>query len=347
MKKLTVKTQNPYEIIIERGTLDRCGEIASAVSKAKIAAVVADSNVAPLYLKRVTASLEKAGFKAVSFVFEAGEKSKNLGTLAEILSFFATNSLTRSDIAVALGGGVTGDLTGFAAAVYMRGIDFIGIPTSLLAQIDSSVGGKTGADLPEGKNLCGAFHQPRAVIIDPDVLKTLPQSFFSDGMAEAVKYGCIKDEKLFSLIENGIDDKNLEEMIYTCVDIKRQVVERDEKEKGERMLLNFGHTLGHAAELESGFSLTHGEAVGIGMVLALKAGEKKGLTEKGTAEKTEKLLKQYKLPVSCNIPLETLCRRALSDKKKTGDTMNFILIDKIGSGFTEKISAEKLYDFVK
>lgn len=347
MKKLTVKTQNPYEIHIERGLLDKCGEVISRVSKAKIAAVVSDGNVAPLYLERVTASLEKAGFKAVSFVFPAGEKSKTLGTLADILSFFAENSLTRSDIAVALGGGVTGDLTGFGAAVYMRGIDFIGIPTSLLAQIDSSVGGKTGADLPEGKNLCGAFHQPKAVIIDPNVLETLPERFFSDGMAEAIKYGCIKDEKLFSLIESGIDEKNLEEMIYTCVDIKRQVVERDEKEKGERMLLNFGHTLGHAAEAESNFSLTHGEAVGIGMVSALKAGEKNGFTEKGTAERTERLLKQYKLPLSCNIPLKTLCRRALSDKKKTGDIINFILIDKIGQGFTEKIPAEKLYDFVK
>lgn len=347
MEKIRVNTGRPYDIVIERNILSRCGEIVREVSKAATAAIVTDSNVAPIYLQKVKRSLENEGFRTVTFFFPAGETSKTISTVTDILNFFAENSMTRSDIAVALGGGVTGDLTGFAAAIYMRGIDFVQIPTSLLAQIDSSVGGKTGADLPSGKNLCGAFHQPSAVIIDPEVLKTLPAKFFADGMAEAIKYGCIADGELFEKIALGIDTENADSMIYRCVDIKREIVEHDEKEKGERMLLNFGHTLGHSAEKLSDFTLTHGEGVGVGMYIMAKAGEKQGLTEKGTAERIAALLEKYSLPLSCGISLEDLCSGALTDKKRSGNDINIVLLDKIGSAFTKKLPVDQLYDFVR
>lgn len=347
MKKIRVNTGRPYDIFIERNILSSCGEIVRGVSGASTAAIVTDSNVAPVYLQQVKVSLENAGFRAVTFFFPAGETSKTIATVTDILNFFAENSMTRSDIAVALGGGVTGDLTGFAAAIYMRGIDFIQIPTSLLAQIDSSVGGKTGADLPSGKNLCGAFHQPSAVIIDPNVLKTLPAKFFADGMAEAIKYGCIADEELFDQIAQGIDTENADSMIYRCADIKREIVEHDEKEKGERMLLNFGHTLGHSAEKLSDFTLTHGQGVGIGMYVMAKAGEKQGLTEEGTSEKIAELLKKYSLPLTCGISLQDLCAGALTDKKRSGSDINIVLLRKIGSAFTRKLPVDELWDFVK
>lgn len=347
MERIRVNTGRKYDIFIERNILSSCGQIVKSVTKASTAAIVTDSNVAPLYLQNVKESLEKEGFKTVSFVFPAGETNKTIATITDILNFFAENSMTRSDIAVALGGGVTGDLTGFAAAIYMRGIEFVQIPTSLLAQIDSSVGGKTGADLPSGKNLCGAFHQPSAVIIDPEVLKTLPTKFFSDGMAEAIKYGCIGDAELFEKIAEGIDTENADSMIYRCVDIKREIVEHDEKEKGERMLLNFGHTLGHSAEKLSNFTLTHGEGVGIGMYIMAKAGEKQGVTEKGSSEKIAELLKKYSLPLSCDISLQDLCSGALTDKKRSGNSINIVLLNKIGSAFTKKLPVEELYDFVR
>lgn len=347
MRKIRVNTGKPYDILIERNILNSCGKIVKSISSAATAAIVTDSNVSSIYLNRIKLSLENEGFKTVTYTFPAGENSKTIATVTEILNFFAENSVTRSDIAVALGGGVTGDLTGFAAAIYMRGIEFVQIPTSLLAQIDSSVGGKTGADLPSGKNLCGAFHQPSAVIIDPEVLKTLPDKFFADGMAEAIKYGCIADEKLFKEISDGINRENADSMIYKCVDIKRVTVEHDEKEKGERMLLNFGHTLGHSAEKLSGFTLTHGECVGIGMYIMAKAGEKQGVTEKGTTENIAKLLVKYNLPLSCETQLEELCKGALTDKKRSGSNINIVLLNKIGSSFIKKIPVQHLYDFVK
>lgn len=346
MKTLTVKTGVQYNIHIMSGLLDRCGEIIAEISSAERAAIVTDSCVAPLYLERVSASLKKIGFEVCSFVFSAGEKSKGIGTVTEILDFLAENSLTRGDIVIALGGGVTGDMAGFAASIYMRGIDFVQIPTSLLAQIDSSVGGKTGVNIPAGKNLCGAFHQPRAVIIDPDVLATLPARFFSDGMAEAIKYGCIKDADLFLKIAQ----KNipLEELIYRCVDIKRQVVEADEKEKGERMLLNFGHTAGHALEKYYNYSrLSHGEAIGIGMVKIALAGEKAGLTEKGAAEKIKSALKAYNLPISDEAKNEELLPAILSDKKRGGNHINTVLLSRIGESFTKKIHKDDMLSFLE
>ncbi len=346
MKTMHVKTGREYDIHFERGALQKCGKLIRSVTAARRAAIITDSNVAGFYAAEVRASLAAAGFEASLFVFPAGEESKTLATIADMLSFLAEQSLTRGDIVVALGGGVTGDMAGFAASCYLRGIEFIQIPTSLLAQIDSSVGGKTGVDLPQGKNLCGAFHQPTLVIIDPDTLETLPAKFFTDGMGEAVKYGCIKSPSLFERIENEHVHDFLDDMIYECVDIKRIVVENDEKEKGERMLLNFGHTLGHALEKYYHFThLTHGQAVGIGMVLIAHAGERNGITAPGTARRIVEVLRRLGLPHTDPAPLTDLLRAAHADKKRASDGLNLVLLREIGSAFVQKVPEEDLPSF--
>ena len=290
MKTVHVNTGRPYDIFIERGIIDLCGEYVKKLSKAEKVVVVTDTNVAPHYKWRVLNSLEQQDLRVQSFIYPAGEQSKHLGTISDIYKLLADFHMTRKDIIVALGGGVCGDMAGFAAATYLRGIDFIQIPTSLLAQVDSSVGGKTGVDLPQGKNLVGAFHQPIAVLIDPDTLNTLPDNFVSDGMAEVIKYGCIKDAAFFDLLESEDVQPKIEEVIETCVSIKRDVVSRDEREAGERMLLNFGHTLGHSIEKIYNFTgITHGMAVAIGMILIARAGELHGVTKAGTADRIVKI----------------------------------------------------------
>ena len=255
MKTLTVALPGrEYGILIERGLLAQSGErVRSVLPRARKLAVVTDSNVAPLYSGGVMDNLEKAGFQCRLFVVPAGEESKNPSQLAALWEGFLEFGLTRTDAVAALGGGVVGDLAGFAAATILRGVAFIQIPTTLLAQVDSSVGGKVAVDLEHGKNLAGAFYQPRLVLMDPDVLDTLPLPVFMDGMAEVVKYGCIWDKDFFSFLTARLDRKKLtadiEHILYTCCDIKRQVVLDDELDTGLRMILNFGHTLGHASEL--------------------------------------------------------------------------------------------------
>jgi len=346
---ISVKSGNlpPYDIKIQSGIIEKSGEIVRPLTKAKRVSIITDSNVAPLYLLKVINSFKAAGFKTHSFSFPAGEPSKNLETINKIMEAFCISNLTRGDLAVALGGGVTGDMTGFASAIYLRGIDFVQIPTSLLSQVDSSVGGKTGCDLPFGKNLCGAFHNPLAVLIDPDVLKTLPEHFVTDGLAEAIKAGAIRLPNLFDLFEEGIE-QNIEQVITESVQMKADIVERDFTEQGERTLLNFGHTLGHAIErYENYCGLSHGQAVAIGMAIITKASEKAGLTEKGTALRLEKLLNKYNLPTKTNIPLKTLCELAISDKKSRGSSIKLVLIKKIGEGITQEFKWDELYDFIK
>ncbi len=331
MKTIHVNVNKGYDIMIGRGLLEQAGTLVRSVSRAAKAAILTDSNVGLFYAAQVRASLETEGFQVCVYTFPAGEASKNLQTIYQMQCFLADAGLTRGDLIVALGGGVTGDMAGFSAAIYLRGIAFVQIPTTLLAQIDSSVGGKTGVDLPAGKNLCGSFWQPELVIIDPDVLATLPAAYFNDGMGEAIKYGCIKSESLFRRLkeENAVDF--LDDMIYECVDIKRCIVERDEKESGERMLLNFGHTLGHAIEKYYDFKgLSHGEAVGVGMVMIARAGEKNGLTESGTADKIISLLEKYQLPVSDPAPLDDVLSAAGADKKRSSDGFHLILLHRIG-----------------
>ncbi len=343
MRSLKVNAGKGYEILIEKGILSSCSKYIKKVTVAKKVCIVSDSNVYPLYGDTVKSQLENEGFTVYSYVFPAGEESKTTATAISIVEFLAENGLTRNDLVVALGGGVTGDMAGFAASVYLRGIDFVQLPTSLLAQVDSSVGGKTAVDLPQGKNLCGAFHQPSLVLIDADTLVTLPERFFNDGMAEAIKMGCIKSRALFELIENQNGKERIEDIIYECVSLKAQVVERDEKEHGERALLNFGHTAGHAVEKLHAFKdITHGEAVGIGMVLISEAGEKNGLTEKGCAEKIKTVLKKYSLPLSDANSLSDIVSAMSADKKRTGTSIKFIFIKDIGEGYIKPVENEKI-----
>lgn len=347
MRTVKVDTAFPYDILIERGLIKNIAPYVKKVTEAKKITVITDTNVEKYYAENVISSLKNSGFDTSLFVYEAGEKSKNLGTIQNMYSHMADFRMSRKDIVVALGGGVCGDMAGFAAATYMRGIDFIQIPTSLLAQVDSSVGGKTGVDIAQGKNLVGAFHQPILVIIDPDTLSTLPEYYINDGMAEVIKYGCIKDSALFKTLEDKNALEIIDDVIETCVSIKRDVVNRDEKEAGERMILNFGHTLGHSLEKIYNFEgLSHGQAVAVGMVMITEASERAGLTEKGTLERLIPLCKKYNLPVSDNADVKEIISYCASDKKAGGGSVNLVLLKKIGESFIRKTPLDELDSFI-
>ncbi len=346
MKKIHINASKEYDVIISKGILESCGEFIGEVVPKCRAAIISDDVVFPLYGDTVQKSLEKSGFDVVSYVFENGEKSKSIKTYAEILEFLAENHLTRTDIIVALGGGVCGDMAGFSAATYLRGIKFVQIPTTLLAAVDSSVGGKTGVNLLAGKNLVGAFCQPAMVICDPDTLKTLPEDTFSDGVSEAIKCGMIRDNELFEKM-SGNFSQNIEDIIAACITIKSQVVASDEFDRGERQLLNFGHTIGHAIEKCSNFSITHGHAVAIGMVIITKAAEKLGLCEKGICTALENTLTKCGLPTTCDFSAEKLYSVTLSDKKRAGDSVTLVIPEKIGNCVLRKVKTDELLEYIK
>lgn len=342
--KLEVQTARPYSVIIENGLLARVGEAVKATRKpGSKAMLISDSNVFPLYGARVKASLEQAGFPVSTYVFPAGEASKQLSTVCEMYRILGERDFTRTDFIVTLGGGVTGDMGGFAAATYLRGIAFFQVPTTLLSQVDASVGGKTGVDLPFGKNLVGAFHQPEGVFTDPATLETLPDHFFRDGMGEVIKYGCIADEPLFEALEKGEALKDLENLLARCVQSKIHFVEEDTRDTGRRMILNFGHTFGHALEKLHNFQeLSHGEAVGIGMVLACQVGERLGVTPAGTGERVRQVLKQYGLPTEDRFTWEEIVEATALDKKSDGATLRMILMSQIGESVIYPITREQL-----
>ncbi len=342
MKKLNVL--NEYDIIIERGALQSVGKyITEVMGSGKRACVVTDDNIAPIYAEYVLDNLRSYGIEPCLYVFPHGEGSKHIGTVTDMLGFFAENTLTRSDFIVALGGGITGDLAGFAAAIYLRGIKFVQIPTSLLAQIDSSVGGKTGCDLESGKNLVGAFHHPSLVLIDPDVLETLPDEFMRDGMGEMIKYGAIKSESLFCRLESDEPFDNIDENIYECIRIKAGIVERDFTEQGERALLNFGHTVGHAIEKTENFGgISHGAAVAAGMCIIIRAAEKVQICHSGTASRIEALCEKYGLPTGYNTDAATIANAAKNDKKRHKSSIKLILLRKIGDSFICPVGCNEL-----
>lgn len=342
MRSVTVKTSATYEVLIGSGLLQKAGEAVKKVISPCKAAIVTDSTVVHLYEETVRQSLTEAGFSVCTFVFPAGEASKNIHTLSHLLEFLAKEEMTRTDMIVALGGGVTGDLAGFGAAVYLRGIPFVQIPTTFLAAIDSSVGGKTAVDLEAGKNLAGAFYQPKLVLCDTDVLQTLPEVVFADGIAEALKYGVLGDAALFEKIAGGDFRQDLEEIIETCVSMKRDVVEEDEFDTGKRQLLNLGHTFGHAIEQKSHFQMTHGHAVAIGMHLIAKAAEAKGIAEKGTAAAIAKALEQNQLPKETEFSPAEVAEGTLRDKKRRGGTISFVFPKKIGACEIVKIPVEEV-----
>lgn len=340
-----------YPIVIAAGCLDKVGEYLTKKRQAGRYAVISDSQVADLYGQRLLASLQTAGINGELFVFPQGEASKSLQTIGDLAGRLASKGFDRQDALIALGGGVTGDLTGFLASTYKRGVPFIQVPTSLLAQVDSSVGGKTGVDIPEGKNLVGTFYQPQAVFIDISLLASLPRQELLGGLAEVIKYGVIRDRAFFAMLAAkrndilALDQTALEEVVTTCCRIKAEVVALDEREGGLRRILNYGHTIGHAVEAASDYVYNHGFSVAIGMVAAARAANLAGLLDGNTVTTIRALLLDYGLPVE--IPEHLDCRRMktylLADKKTVGGKVHFVLPTKIGE---TKIVADLADDIV-
>ena len=341
MKTVTVNASRAYDIKIGSGLLSTLGAEARQLGKAAKICLVSETNVLPLYGQQARDSLESAGFQVFCYIFPAGEASKSPAVYLELLNFLAENRLTRSDMIVALGGGVTGDLAGFAAATYLRGIRFIQVPTTLLAAVDSSVGGKTAIDLPAGKNLVGAFWQPCLVLCDTDTLTTLPREIFLDGCAEVIKYAVLFDEDFFSGLEAAGTDFDREAVIARCVQMKRDVVMEDEFDTGIRMKLNLGHTIGHGVEASSHFTLSHGKAVAIGMAIVSRASECRD------AARILRILEQFGLPTATDTDAQTLFQYALSDKKRSGGTVNLIIPKTIGSCEIVPTPVEEILSFIE
>ncbi|MCD6548288.1 MAG: 3-dehydroquinate synthase, partial [Thermodesulfobacterium sp.] len=341
MKLLKVKTKPSYEILIKENLFEEIPQdLKNNFDFGKIA-IITDSNVEKLYAKKLFEKLQKKNIKAEIFSFPAGEASKNIDTVIFLARKFIKKGFDRKDIIIALGGGVVGDIAGFLASIYLRGIPYIQIPTTLLAQVDSSIGGKTGVDLPEGKNLIGTFYQPAKVYIDPIVLKTLPKEEIKNGLAEVVKYGCILKRKLFNFLKKRgkeiykLNSQDLEYIIYESCSAKAYVVSRDEKESNLRRILNFGHTIGHAIETELNYTVPHGLAVSVGMVVEAKLSEVFGVAEKKVSAPLEKLLQTLGMPykishLSKDLTLERLISHAKKDKKVWKGKLIIVLLQKIG-----------------
>lgn len=342
MKTINVQASRCYDVVIGSGFLDNLGDQVLSVCKEPCkVAIISDSNVWPLYGDVVRKSLSDSGFQAVHYVFPAGESSKNAETYLSILNFLAESKITRSDLLLALGGGVVGDITGFAAATYLRGVPYVQVPTTLLAMVDSSVGGKTAINLPAGKNLVGAFNQPCRVLCDLNVLSTLPTDVFRDGCAEVIKYGVIYDADLFAhLAENGLKFDR-ETVIARCVELKRDVVAKDEFDTGARQMLNFGHTIGHGIEAQSDFSVSHGQAVAIGMAIVAKAGCP------AIFNRLISVLEKFDLPTTTDFTAEQLYTSALSDKKRAGGTVNLIIPTAIGNCSIVPTDVNELKSFIE
>ena len=347
IQTIQVHTAPAYAVSIGGGLLTACGQRLREVLAPCRVAVITDSTVAPLYLKTVTGSLEDAGFTVCSYIFPAGEGSKNFTTLAAILEFLAEQHLTRTDCVAALGGGVTGDMVGFAAACYLRGIRCVQLPTTLLSAVDSSVGGKTAIDLAAGKNLAGAFLQPTAVLCDTDCLRSLPSDVFADGTAEAIKTGVLDDESLFALFEDNTFTAAPEEVIARCVRYKAGVVERDEKEQNERRLLNLGHTVGHAIEKCSGYAIPHGHAVAAGLSIIARSAEALGWTEEPIAARIAACLKKNHLPTGTEFSAKALAEAALADKKRAGGNITLVIPKKIGVCELKKVPVSELLPIIR
>ncbi len=330
MKKVTVSATKKYDVLVAEGILNQIGEYTASVCSANKVAIISDTNVWPIYGTTVTGSLKEAGFYVCNYVLSAGEESKNGVNFLSILNFLAENRLSRNDCIIALGGGVIGDISGFSAATYLRGISYIQVPTSLLAMVDSSVGGKTAIDLPAGKNLAGAFYQPDLVICDLNVLNALPESVFRDGCAEVIKYGILFDAALFDHLTDKALAFDRGYVIPRCIELKRDIVEEDEYEQGSRKLLNLGHTIGHGIEKLSNYQTTHGCAVSAGMAIVTRVSAANGLCTDDTANRIYQILDRFSLPVNTEYSAEALYTAALSDKKATSDSIALVLPHSIG-----------------
>lgn len=347
MKTIRIGASRPYDVVISSGLLDRAGEKLRSCSEAKHAALICGDNVYPLYAERTVRSLERAGFRVSVKVIPHGEEHKTLPTYGEILSFLCENELGRKDPLIALGGGMTGDLTGFAAASYLRGCPFVQIPTTLLSAVDSSVGGKTGINLPGGKNQAGAFYQPLLVLCDPALFSTLPSRELRCGLAEVVKTAVLFDRDLFDSLQEGYDPSCAEDLVARCVEWKRALVEKDEFDCRERRLLNFGHSFGHAVERCSDYRISHGEAVSIGMVMIARASAMRGLCSENTVKEIESLLQKLGLPTECPFSVSILEDAVRHDKKRDADALWLVVPLEIGRCELHGISLAELPEWLR
>ncbi len=332
-----------YDVRIDRGLLARCGEAVRQSVGGAAAALIADAAAGALYGAAVEQSLRAAGYRVCRRDITPGEQSKNGQEFLRLLEWCAERELTRTDVIVALGGGVIGDLAGFTAACYLRGVPVVQLPTTLLAMVDASVGGKTAIDLAAGKNLAGAFYQPSLVLCDPETLRSLPQEVFAGGMAETIKYGMLYDPALLAALGTDYD---LEEVIARCVGYKRDAVEQDERDTGARQLLNLGHTVGHAIETLSGFAIPHGQAVAAGMAIVTRAAEAQGDCEPGSYEQLEPVLRKHRLPVGTGFALDDLAAAMRRDKKRAGDEIALIIPRRVGLCQRRLLPVDALEDYL-
>ena len=347
MREVRIHASRAYRVQIEAGLLNRVGQLLRLLSPAQKACIVSGERVDALYGDRLEQSLQAAGFAVLRWRHPSGEQYKNLNTYGRLLNFLAECGMGRGDVLASLGGGVTGDLTGFAAATYQRGMDYVQVPTSLLAMVDSSVGGKTAVDLPAGKNLCGCFWQPLAVFCDPALLATLPEEELRGGSAEVIKYAVLRDEALFETLLRDPSAAAREDVIERCVSIKRDLVEEDEFDRGSRRLLNLGHSFGHAVELCSHYSVSHGYAVAIGLAGITRAACEMGACSRETAERIEEILRAFSLPTGTEIPREALLEALLRDKKRQGGDLPLILPEAIGHCRVERVPLSELSDWLR
>ncbi|WP_455146003.1 3-dehydroquinate synthase [Brachyspira pilosicoli] len=351
MNKVNININNDlkinYDILVEKGLINDTGKLVKEVLRGKRALIVTDDIVDKFYTETVKKSLEKENIITSVCVLENGETNKNIESIYNIYSSLAKNELSRKDIIIALGGGVIGDMAGYAAAAWMRGIDFVQIPTTLLACVDSSVGGKTGINIKEGKNLVGAFHSPRLVIMDSDVLNTLPKREFNAGMAEVIKHAFLFDKKLLKYLENNNNNFDMDFILKRNCELKGHIVEIDYKEKKERMFLNFGHTIGHSVENAAGYGvLLHGEAVAIGVIFAIEYGIKKNITkDKSLLERAKNIFAKFSLPTE--IPSNINLKDAIKlDKKRSNDEINFVFLEDIEKPLINKVSINDIVNLL-
>ncbi|MEE1003465.1 MAG: 3-dehydroquinate synthase [Acutalibacteraceae bacterium] len=347
MTEVEVKASGNYKVIIGDGLIKNIGNYIKDFLNPIKTVIITDDIVDSLYSQTVENSLKNSGFEVLKYVIENGEKSKNGQNFLKICEFLAENHITKSDLIIALGGGVVGDLAGFVSASYLRSIKFIQVPTTLLAAVDSSVGGKTAIDIKSGKNLVGAFYQPKLVLCDYSTLSTLKPEIFTDGCAEVIKYAVIGNKELFNhLLEKG-KNFDLEYVISECIKMKRDIVEKDEFDSGERQKLNLGHTIGHSVELCSNFEISHGSAVAIGLAIIARASAKKGLCSNICAEKIVEILEKFELPTKTNISSEELYKPALSDKKRSGNSLNLVIPYDIGDSRLLKTNVSDLITYIE
>lgn len=347
MTSIHVTASREYDVLIDSGLLDMAGAYIAPLVKGRRALIVSDDVVYPLYGARLSCSLEAAGFEAGCFIVENGERAKSLENFGRLHNFLSESRLGRSDTLIALGGGVVGDLTGFVASTYQRGMNFVQLPTTLLAAVDSSVGGKTALNLPSAKNQVGSFYQPVVVICDTDTLKSLPDEQYINGCAEVIKYGLLGSAEFFAAISAKPINEQYEYVIKSCVEMKRDIVNKDEYDLGIRQLLNLGHSFGHAIEACSGFEVLHGQAVAIGMAVISRAAVSRGICTQQALNELLDILDKYGLPSVCDYPLDRMYTAVLADKKLSADKINLIVPESIGKCRIESVAVSELKAWMK